>query len=162
MKELLLLRHAKSDWGDPGLPDHQRPLAARGERDAPRIGEFLAANAFLPDLVISSPAERAKATAKRVLKAAGYTGDLQYDERIYMADAGSLLRLVRGLPDAANRVLLIGHNPGFEELAASLCGGAVRMTTAALACIELADTQWATVEPDSGSLLWQVNPKVLA
>ena len=144
------------------MPDHQRPLAARGERDAPRIGEYLAANALVPDLVVSSPAERAKATAKRVLKAADYTGELRFDERIYMADVGSLLRVVRGLPDAANRVLLVGHNPGFEELAASLCGGAVRMTTAALACIELTDTQWSTVEPGSGALLWLVNPKVLA
>lgn len=162
MKELLLLRHAKSDWGDPGLADHERPLAPRGERDAPRLGAFLVANAVLPDLVVSSPAERARATAKRVLKAAGYSGDLRFDERIYLADAGSLLRVVHGLPDEAGRVMLVGHNPGFEDLAAALCGGSVRMTTAALACIELADEQWATVQPGSGSLLWLVNPKVLA
>ena len=162
MKELLLLRHAKSDWGDPGLADHERPLAARGEREAPRIGAFLAANSLAPDLVVSSPAERARATAKRVIKAADYSGDLHFDERIYLADANSLLRVVRGLPESASRVMLVGHNPGFEELAASLCGGSVRMSTAALACIELPDERWATVEPGSGMLLWLVNPKVLA
>ncbi len=161
MKQLLLLRHAKSSWEEPGAEDFDRPLAPRGERDAPRIGVFLAETEFMPDLIISSPAERAKATAKRVAKAAEYAGDLRFDERIYMADAGALLEIVRGLPDSAERAMLVGHNPGFEDLATTLSGGFVRLTTASLACIELAAEHWQDVQPSSGALVWLVTPKTL-
>lgn len=161
MKQLLLLRHAKSSWEEPGVEDFNRPLAPRGERDAPRIGVFLAETESMPDLIVSSPAERAKATTKRVAKAAEYAGDLRFDERIYMAGSSDLLEVVRGLPDNAQRVMLVGHNPGFEDLATLLSGGFVRLTTAALACIELGAERWQDVQASSGALVWLVTPKTL-
>lgn len=161
MKTLLLLRHAKSSWDDPTADDADRPLAPRGEKDAPRIGAFLAATKNLPDLIVSSPAERAKATAKRVMRAADYDGELRLEPAIYLADADTLLGVVRLLPNDRERVMLVGHNPGFEELTGVLCGGSVRLPTAAVACIELDIERWAEARAGAGTLLWLVNPKVL-
>jgi phosphohistidine phosphatase len=161
MKTLFLLRHAKSSWDDPVAEDIERPLAPRGEKDAPRVGAFLAATKNLPDLIVSSPAERAKATAKRVARAAGYDGDLRLEPAIYLADAATLLDVVRRLPDDHARVMLVGHNPGFEELAAALCGGSVRLPTAAVACIELDIARWVEARAGAGTLVWLVTPKVL-
>ena len=163
MKELLILRHAKSSWDAPAVDDFERPLAPRGEKEAPRMGAYLAAIAFVPDLIVSSPARRASQTAQKVAKAAGFKGDIAFDQRIYLANPDTLLEVVCALPETAGRVLLVGHNPGFEELVAALCGGAVRLTTAALACVELpATAAWVDVERASGVLLWLVTPKTLA
>lgn len=163
MKELLILRHAKSSWDTAAVDDFERPLAPRGEKEAPRMGAYLAAIDFLPDLIVSSPARRASQTAQKVAKAAGFKGDIAFEPRIYLADADTLLEVVHTLPETAGRVLLVGHNPGFEELVAALCGGAVRLATAALASIELpAATAWLDVERESGVLLWLVTPKTFA
>ena len=111
------------------------------------MGAYLADAEFVPDLIVSSPARRASQTAQKVAKAAGFKGDITFEPRIYLANPDTLLEVVRSLPETADRALLVGHNPGFEELVAALSGGAVRLTTAALACIELpATAAWVDVE----------------
>src|SRR5258708_23117047 len=120
MKNLLLLRHAKSNWDDSSLPDFDRPLAARGERDAPRMGKALAKRGPAPEVIISSPAGRAKATVEAVIKAARFAIDAQYDEKIYGASSAELLAVIRRIPDEFSSALLVGHNPGFEDLLSRL------------------------------------------
>src|SRR5215472_16046156 len=113
MKTLLLLRHAKSDWDDHSLSDFDRPLASRGERDAPRIGKALRERGPLPEIIINSPAVRAKTTAEAVIKSAGLGINPQFDERIYGASPPELLALIRRIPDSISCALMVGHNPGF-------------------------------------------------
>lgn len=161
MRELLIMRHAKSSWDLPYDTDFERPLNKRGRKAAPRMGEFLAERDLLPDLIVSSPAERAKQTTDLFTEASGYDGDLRFEPAIYHAFAGDLLAVVRGLPDAAERVMLVGHNPGFELLVAQLCGGDVRMPTAAIAHLKLPVSSWADVDSEMGELQWLVTPKLL-
>src|SRR5262249_55636196 len=116
MKTLMLLRHAKSDWGDQSLRDFDRPLADRGKRDAPRIGKAIKKRGWIADLIISSPAERAKQTIEAVAASAGLVPSIQFDESIYGASAGDLMKLIRRLPDSINCALLVGHNPTFEQV----------------------------------------------
>ena len=115
-RELLLLRHGKSDW-DTGVDDYHRPLKDRGKRGAQRIGVWLAQQKMVPDFIVTSPAERALVTAQKVCKAMG-DGDagIQRDKRIYAADIDELLAVLGDCPQEAGRVMLVGHNPGLEEL----------------------------------------------
>lgn len=161
MKTLLLLRHAKSDWDDSSLRDFDRPLADRGKRDAPRMGRALKERGPAPELIVSSPAARAKATAEAAIKSGGFTADLQFDEGIYDASTPELLRIVRRLPDERSCVLMVGHNPGFEGLVNRLSGAQEQMTTAALAAIEFQVDRWEDVEDGQGKLLWFLTPKRL-
>jgi phosphohistidine phosphatase len=161
MKSLLLLRHAKSNWDNPSLRDFDRPLAARGERDAPRVGKALRKRGQLPDLIISSPAARAKATIKAVMKAAKLDQEPQFEGAVYGASSAELLKLIRRLPNASACALLVGHNPGFEDLVGRLTGSHERMPTAALARIEFQIDHWEDVEDGKGSLAWLMTPKQL-
>jgi len=161
MKTLLLLRHAKSDWGDSSLRDFDRPLAERGERDAPRIGKALRKRGVTPDVIIASPAVRAKATVQAAMKAAKVELEVTFDESIYGASSAELMELIRRLPDANECALLIGHNPGFEDLAGRLTGSQQRMPTAALACIEFQIEHWNDVDDGKGKLVWLLTPKHL-
>lgn len=162
MKTLLLLRHAKSDWDDPSLRDFDRPLAARGERDAPRIGKALRKRGPLPDLIVSSPAARAKATIEAVGKAVKLNIGILFDETVYGASSPELIKLIRRLPDGSSCVLLVGHNPGFEDLVGRLSGSHERMPTAALACIEFQSDHWKDVNDGEGTLVWLLTPKMLS
>ena len=161
MKTLLLLRHAKSDWDDASLRDFERPLAPRGKRDAPRIGKALRKRGPLPDLVISSPAARAKATIEAVMKAAHLDLKVRFEESMYGASSAELMNLIRGLPDDSLCSLLVGHNPGFGDLLNRLTGSHERMPTAALGCIEFQIDHWADVEDGKGKLVWLLTPKQL-
>jgi phosphohistidine phosphatase len=162
MKTLLLLRHAKSDWDDTSLRDFDRPLAARGERDAPRIGKALRKRGPLPDLIISSPAVRAKATIEAVIEAAKLKLAIRFDETIYGASSPELMKLIRRSPDGNSCVLLVGHNPGFEDLVGRLTGSHERMPTAALACIDFQINRWDDVKDGEGKLEWLLIPKHLS
>jgi len=138
MKTLLLLRHAKSNWDDEALADYDRPLNERGRHDAPRIGRHLARLDLVPDLIVASGARRAEATAKRVAIAAGYPGDIRYTDELYLADPETFLEIARETDDVVARLMLVGHNPGIEELVTALTGHDERMPTAAVACFRLA------------------------
>lgn len=114
--ELILLRHGKSDW-DNDASDFNRPLADRGVRGVQRIGTWLQQQGLKPDMVISSPAERARLTAQKVMKAMGETDAyIIYDSRIYNASLDSLLEVLSAVSDEIKRVMLVGHNPDLEEL----------------------------------------------
>ena len=127
-RELLLLRHAKSAW-DTGAPtDYERPLAKRGLKAAPKVGRFMAKNGLQPDYVVSSPAQRARQTVMLVCAEVGIgEGAIQWDRSIYQAGAVTLVNVLRESPPEARRVLMVGHNPGFEQLLQSLCVGEVPM-----------------------------------
>jgi phosphohistidine phosphatase len=127
-RELLLLRHGKSDWST-GVDDYHRPLKDRGKRGAQRIGVWLAQQNAVPDLIVTSPAERALVTAQKLCKAMGF-GDagIQRDRRIYAAGIDELLAVLSDCPQDAGRVMLVGHNPGLEELLVWLARETVPVT----------------------------------
>lgn len=161
MKTLFMLRHAKSDWGDASLKDFDRPLASRGERDAPRIGKALKERGPLPDLIVSSPAARAKATAEAFILAAGLEITPQFEGGIYEAHSAELMRIIRNLPDTSDCAMMVGHNPGFENTVSRLTNTDTHMPTAALACIEFSIDRWEDVEDGQGRLVWLLTPKQL-
>ena len=142
MKTLLLLRHAKSSWKDSELDDHDRPRNKRGKCDAPRMGELIKELQLAPDFLVCSSARRARKTAEHVIHASGYRGESRITSELYHADRQKLVAFVANLPDAAARVLLIGHNPDLEELLEALTGQCAALSTAALAQIELAIDSW--------------------
>jgi len=122
-RELLLLRHAKSAWDTPARTDFERPLAARGTNDAPRVGRYLAGRELVPDFVTGSGAERARQTAVLACAELGIAESaIRWDRRIYHAGGGTLLQVLREAPPDAYRVLIVGHNPGLEDLLQILCG----------------------------------------
>ena len=142
MKTLLVLRHAKSSWQRPGLSDHERPLNARGTRDAPRMGRLLAERRLEPDVIASSTATRARLTADAVRARCGCAGAVLADRRLYLAGPGDVVEVVREVGGGATRVLVVGHNPTLEALVAGLSGRAESMPPAALAHIELEIDNW--------------------
>ncbi|HEX7722333.1 MAG TPA: histidine phosphatase family protein [Pyrinomonadaceae bacterium] len=161
MKILLLLRHAKSSRDDTALRDFDRPLNDRGKDDAKLIGRFMREGSISPDLVISSPAKRARRTTELMLKSAGLDINVAFDERIYEADVHRLLAVVSQIEPVSNVVMLIGHNPGFEDLVEVLAGRTERLPTASLAQIDLAVEEWNKVRAGAGKLKWLVTPKDL-
>jgi phosphohistidine phosphatase len=161
MKTLILLRHAKSDWGNAGLNDFDRPLAKRGIHDAPRMGEVLKKQGSLPDFILCSPAKRAKETMELFRQAAELEAQVEFEQNIYEASSAELIKLVRHLSDEHSRVLMVGHNPGFESLLSRLIGSDRQMPTAALACVEFQIDAWKDVEDGEGKLLWFLIPKAL-
>jgi phosphohistidine phosphatase len=161
MKTLLLLRHAKSSWDDASMADFDRPLNARGERDAPRVGEFLREKNPSIDLVVCSPAVRARETAAAVLRGGKFDVPVTYDERIYEAALSTLFQVVGGFPESAGVVLMVGHNPGFEELLSKLTGRLQSMATAALACLELPTDRWSHSPNVRAELRWFQVPRSL-
>lgn len=161
MKTLLLLRHAKSSWDNPSLRDFERPLNERGLRAAPLMGRFISQRGLRPDLVVSSPAERARQTAALVLEAAGLAAPLRFDARVYEASAARLLEVVSQTEEPAAALLLVGHNPGMEELIELLTGETRRMPTAALARVTLDADTWAGLGEGAGRLEELTKPKEL-
>ncbi len=141
-KVLLLLRHAKSSWSEAEQPDHDRPLSERGERDAPRVGRLLRDTDRLPDAILSSTAVRARRTAEIVADLSGYGGRVETYAELYLASPETYVRTLRTL-DEERRVLVVGHNPGLEQLATLLTGTPLTMPTAALAEIQLAIASWS-------------------
>ena len=136
---LILLRHAKSDWsGHEG--DHDRPLAKRGRRQAPDAGRWLAVNVHSIDLAVVSTAKRARTTWDLVSNELDQPPNTHYDDDAYAAPVGELLDIVRSLDEALGTVVLVGHNPGIEDLAETLTGDRVPLPTSALAVIELTST----------------------
>ncbi len=161
MKTLYLLRHAKSSWKDPTLADFERPLNNRGRRAAERIGKLLRKENIIPDLILCSSAVRARETTNIVCQTAKPHVELRYDERIYEAGPLRLLEVLSTVEEDRNAVLIVGHNPGLEELLNILTGSHEHMPTAALAKIELQCSKWSEVATSKGSLALFIKPKVL-
>ena len=159
MKKLLLLRHAKAEKLDSGMSDFDRPLNNRGKKAASLVGSLIAKKKIEPDLVISSPAERARQTAALAIKAAGIKVELRFDERIYEASSAQLLNVVKQIDESANDAMLVGHNPGFEDLQSDLTGHVRHMPTAALACLSLNVEKWSDAQERCAELKWMITPK---
>ena len=165
MRRLHLLRHAKSSWDEPGLPDRERPLAPRGRKASKRIGSYLRDEGIAPDVVLCSPSKRTRQTLKRLELDAC---EVRIEERLYAASAGELLAAVNGLGDEVDSAMLIGHNPGLQELAVQLAGSGpdipnmrAKFPTAALATLVF-EGGWRELAPGGADLLAFTKPKQLA
>jgi phosphohistidine phosphatase len=176
MLTLSLLRHAKSSWDEPGLDDYDRPLAKRGQKAAPEIGAELAAMGLRPDLVLCSGAVRARQTLSLVLSKLGPPPpEVAYDDKIYMATPAALIARLRKVAagpraEVPRHVMIVGHNPGLEELALLLVGSgaaddrarmAEKFPTAAVAVIAFNAESWARIGPGAGRLEHFITPKRL-
>lgn len=160
-KHLLLLRHAKSSWDDPALPDHDRPLTPRGRRAARAIGGYLREHEVPITLVLCSSARRARDTVELVEPG----GDLQVEDGLYAASADELLTRIRRLPEDAEVVMLVGHNPSIEQLAAGLAAppnelAARKYPTGGLAWLSFSG-RWDGLAPDRAELVSFVTPREL-
>lgn len=161
MKKLLLVRHAKSDWSDPSLPDHDRPLNKRGEHDAPRMAALWAESLPAPGLLVSSTARRARQTAKAFAKAwkkDPHTILLRDD--LYLASPRTWLNVVRSLPDEVQFVALFGHNEGISEFVEELLARDWEsMPTCAGVLLSFAVEEWGDISPGLGILERYEYPK---
>jgi phosphohistidine phosphatase len=159
MKTLLLLRHAKSSWSNPALADIDRPLNKRGKRDAPRIGALLREQDLVPNLILSSPAVRARKTAEAVSQTSGYEGEIEIHSDLYPGDTDAYLETLTAIPDQIDNVLLVSHNPALEEFLDALTGESASMPTAALTQVSLPVEKWIDLDDEvEGQLinLWRV------
>lgn len=161
MKSLLLLRHAKSSWKDANVADFDRPLNGRGKRASDLVGQFLRKKKLHPDLVLCSTAMRARETVRLVLEAAGLVLEVEYDQRLYLASAERLAEIVLEIEDDKATVMLVGHNPGMEELIPRLTGVTESMSTATLAKIVFEVDSWSGISERPGRLDWLMKPKEL-
>jgi phosphohistidine phosphatase len=167
VKTLYVLRHAKSSWQDEGLPDHERPLAGRGRKAAKRLAGYMRSEAVAPALVLCSSAARTRETLERVRP--GLYGDpvVEVEDELYGAGERTLLARLRRVPDSIPSVMLIGHNPGLEDLVVSLAGDGDRLRdvrakfpTGALATLEW-DGRWDVLAPGAARLTAFVTPREL-
>ena len=158
MNTLLVMRHAKSSWSDPQLADFDRPLNKRGQRDAPRMGELLREHDLVPDRIFCSSAQRARETASLVVQASGFSGTVETTDQLYHASPDAYLALLRQQADMP-RVMVIGHNPGLEELVFRLTDLDETLPTAAVARISLGDWNEIGNAPATLECVWR--PKEL-
>ncbi len=155
------MRHARAERGDWSLRDFDRSLDEGGVRDASLMGRFALERMKSLELVLCSPAERAKQTATLFLAAREEAPPVVYDERIYEASAGRLLRVVGELAGETQEVLLVGHNPGMSELLELLTSEVSPMTTGALASVALAVEKWSEARDGGGQLEWLLSPRAI-
>jgi phosphohistidine phosphatase len=168
MHTLYLLRHAKSNWSNPSLPDQARPLAKRGRRDAERIAKHLVRIGIEPQLVLCSSAERTRETFELVQPALGTTSRVSLEAELYAASSAELLERIRGVSEQVASVMLIGHNPGLQELALALASAGAELErlktkfpTAALATLTIPETRWRQLSRGDALLAAYVVPKQL-
>lgn len=161
MKNLIVIRHAKSSWDEPALADLDRSLNPRGKRDAPLMGNLLKCRNLEPDRIVSSPAKRALKTAKLIGKEVGYDpAAIDVRESIYLQDVAILIELIHGLNDRWDRVYLVGHNPGLTDLVNLLAGEDIaNIPTCGVASIEFAVDSWTHIMEGAGRLAFFDYPK---
>ncbi len=171
MKTLILLRHAKSGWDDPVARDFDRPLNAKGKRAAQRIGAYMREHQLGFDHVLASPAVRVVETLEGVAEGYGETLAPQWDKRMYLASAPSLLDVIQESNDGYDHLLLAGHNPGLEDLVLLLVPDdpddlardqvEEKFPTASIAEISFAVDRWEDVQPNGGELARFIRPRDL-
>ena len=154
MKTLILMRHAKSSWDQPALKDLERPLNARGERDAPLMGSFFSTWGLYPELLVSSPAVRARQTAVGVAGAISHPEqEIRIAPALYEQGVSGILSVVHALPETIHSVCLFGHNPDISETVGLLGGEPVtHLPTAALVSLIFAVDDWQAVMPGVGRI----------
>jgi len=154
MKDLLIIRHAKSSWAEHGLADHERPLNDRGREAAPAMGRRLAARRLVPERMFISEALRARETAALMAEAMGLGDDaIVSDPRLYHAEPSDWLGVIQEFPDELQRIAVIGHNPALHELSEYLVDlGAAKFPTAAVAHIRFDTDHWVDAAPGNAIL----------
>ena len=167
MKRLFLLRHAKAERDADSGEDFDRPLAARGRRDAELLGRQLSAKNWRPDLIVASTSVRTLETAALLTAAWPASVSIAKDKDLYLASAARIMSYVRAAPDGAGSLMIVAHNPGLEEFALKLAGDALRrmqkkFPTCALAVFDLSIDHWARASPDFARLIAYFTPKDLA
>ena len=171
MLTLCLLRHAKSGWSNPTLPDRDRPLATRGVTDAPLMGRAMAERGIDPELVLCSSARRTRDTLALVLPELRVEPKVVYDDALYHASPEAMLEMIHTIQPGANRVMLVGHNPEIQALALDLVGSGpkhfrdrvrAKYPTAALAVINFSSGLWKNVMVNSGTLNLFLSPRDLS
>ncbi len=171
MKRLILLRHAKSDWDDPVARDFDRPLNARGMRAAQLMGDYARQQGIVFDHVVASPAVRVVETIDGFVQGYGRTIEPNWDRRIYLASSATLMDVIRQLPDGRDAVLMIGHNPGLEDLVLGLVADdgsnplrdevEQKLPTAAITVMDLRIDSWDQTDGDCATLLSFIRPRDL-
>lgn len=171
MRRLLLLRHAKSDWSVPGQTDHERLLSQRGEDAAPLMGAYMAREGLVPERAIVSSAARTRETWRLLSQAFANPPPATFDDRIYEAEPEEILAAIAEVPANVNKLLVVGHNPGFQDTASLLTGSgdkpsralmAAKFPTAALAVIDFDCADWSALAPHTGRLDRFVTPRAIA
>jgi len=162
MKTVLLMRHAKSSWDNPGLSDHERPLNKRGKISAPKMGLLLTDLDLVPDVIVCSTAKRARATVEGLLETCPFEGDVLYTRELYHAGVEEHLEALHDLDEKIDIAMLVGHNPGMEYFLEVVCEENEHLPTAAIAQILFDIDRWNEITPEiSGVMenLWR--PKEL-
>ena len=166
-RKLLILRHAKSAWDTDAPTDFERPLAKRGRKDAPRMGSWLRERGLIPDLVISSPAQRARETTLGACESMGLGAkQIAWEPRLYAADPGTLLEVLKEHPKKPKTLMIVGHNPGLELLFEHLCkdlpvpADGKLLPTATLAVLDMPD-HWQDLGSGSAGLVSITRPRQL-
>jgi phosphohistidine phosphatase len=161
-RSVMVLRHGKSDRATGGRPDIVRPLTERGSRSAAAVGRWLTLVDEAPDLVLCSPATRARETADRAAEAGSWSCPLEVCDDLYLSGVGRVIELLRRQPDPAQSVMLVGHEPTSSDLIAELVGGGRHhMATAGLARVELDLAHWHEVGAGRGRLEWLLPSRLL-
>jgi phosphohistidine phosphatase len=168
VRQLTLLRHAKSSWAEDGQADRERPLAPRGRKAARRLAGYLQEQGVRPEVVLCSPAARTTETLELIRPGLGEDVDVQLEEALYAAGARELLERLRRLPDGVGWAMVVGHNPGLQQLAVLLArDGPLRekarshFPTGALASMRLREGAWADLGPGLLDLFSYVAPREL-
>lgn len=170
MKTVILLRHAKSSWSDADLDDALRPLNERGQRDAPRMGAWLEQQGLRPDLILCSTAARTRETLDLIKPHLDATIKTALRKSLYLATPAIILKAIRAAPPAAKTIMIIGHNPGLEDVAQALAGSgsfaaaammSEKFPTAAAAVITFDVAAWTDIADGRGNLAGFMTPKLL-
>jgi len=168
MLTLSLLRHAKSSWKNPTLPDRERPLASRGVADAPVMGRAMAERGIDPELVLCSSARRTVDTLALVLPELKVEPKVVYEDSLYHPSPAEMLQMLRAIQPGANRVMIVGHNPEIQAFALDLIGSGPKhmrdrlmekFPTAGLVVINFTAGLWSSIDVNSGSLNLFLTPK---
>jgi phosphohistidine phosphatase len=162
MKTLLIMRHGKSSWKDPDLPDRERPLAKKGIKASRRMGLFIQEKELIPQRILCSSARRSVQTAQLFCETCGCPDTVEVLDELYMAEAETYIRALQNLPDELERVMIIGHNPGLEFLLQMLSGELVSLPTSVIAHLTLPIQHWSELNDHTeGSLIEVWKPKEL-
>ena len=163
MKRVIVVRHAKSSWSEPGLLDIERPLNKRGRRSAPRMADRLRELGIEPDLILSSPATRALATALTIAdRLESPEGRIRIVDSIYGADSGELFDLIRSTGDPVSSLMLVGHNPASTDLANRLADAGIdKIPTCGAFCADFDVSSWSGIREGSGRVAFFEFPKNL-
>ena len=161
MKELILIRHAKSSWSNPLLDDFERPLNKRGEKNAPFMAKVLKQKGLTPDLIISSPSIRTKQTLDYFIQEFDYKGEIIFEESIYEAPFENLLKVIKNIDDKYKTIFLFGHNPGLNDLVDFLIGNfEENIPTSGVLQLNFDIKKWENLKEKIGILEFFIYPKI--